>query len=433
MRIWDFESLSLLYHVVSHFPSFRILRFTSDGSNIVDVMDSGMRIWSPAVLVRKTAEEDASISDDAMHLAVTEGEYESRRVTQITSLCPHPTLPVVIAGRTDGQVVAFNIKGDKATPSVLYSNESTAPGTKVSVTRDRVAFRDYSNTVQVWAVAPTFTKLDRLLFQVQSMGLVKQLCFSHDGEYLLVATTKADYVYNADGVCIGSLSFKVHERNIWKWFLFPKTPGKSDNERFFLLADGRIRSYMIETFPQPVEGEPDIHLQFDLDHNTTPTDYGAAHVSGSKYGHQYLAVEVRHYSGFATASTTFLYDLALETPPPLQPPSPITLKPICPTLSKRCKHFIGFSEEAVKGKCALVFIHQNSWVSSIDTAPATGGNLERQGLSYLQHFFIPNDYLPGNSDVVPVKTADDDLVFCVHGELVGIRNGTKFQESKELE
>ncbi len=434
MRIWDFESLSLLYHVGSQFPSFRVLTFTSDGSNVVDVMDSGMRIWSPDVLVRKATEEDASISDDAMSLAVTEGEYESRRSTQIRSLCPHPTLPVVVAGKEDGQVVSFNIKGDKGTSSVLYAHEPAAPVTKLAVTKDRLAFWDGANTVQVWAAAPAFVKLDRLLFRIQALGLVKQLCFSPNGEYLLVATTTADCVYGLDGACIGALTFDSRERNIWRWFILPQAPGKSNTQHFSLLADGVIRSYVAEAFPQLVEGEPEIRLQLDLGQNITATDYGAVDVSNTQAGHHQLAVEVRHYSGFVTSSTTFLYDLALEAPPPLGAPAPNTLTPVCPQLSRRCKQFVGFSKEAVAGKCSLVFIHQNSWVSSIDMSPmGRGKSKERPSLFYLQHFFIPDDYLPGNSEIVPVKTAGDDLVFCVHGELACIRNGTKFQETKELE
>ncbi len=53
MNIWNFESLDLLYHVRSPYYSHRILDFTSDGSSVVEVMDSGMRIWSTAVLFPK--------------------------------------------------------------------------------------------------------------------------------------------------------------------------------------------------------------------------------------------------------------------------------------------------------------------------------------------------------------------------------------------
>lgn len=96
VQLWDFESLTLLYHVVSPAEPFRILCFTSDSSSLIDVADSGMRIWSPTALIRKTIDEDASVSDDMAQLAATEGQYELIRSSRITYLCVHPTLPLVL-------------------------------------------------------------------------------------------------------------------------------------------------------------------------------------------------------------------------------------------------------------------------------------------------------------------------------------------------
>ncbi|KAK4154703.1 hypothetical protein C8A00DRAFT_42579 [Chaetomidium leptoderma] len=428
MRIWDFKSLSLLYHVVSHFPGFRILSFTSDGSNIIDVMDSGMRIWSPSVLVRKVAEEDAIISDDVMPLGPTEVEYESRKMTRIRSLCPHPNLSIVVAGKQNGEVVAFNTNIGKGT-TLLYSHQPAAPITKLAVSNDSIASSNDSDTVQVWSLLPSFTKGDKLLLQTQAAGIVKQLCFSRNGEYLLVATRKADSVYRIrDGNCVGSWTFEAQERRMWKWLLLPQPQAETDKQHFSVLADGAV------------EGSGEIHLQYALDKHATATDYGTADVSSYASKHPLLAVEVRHHSGFVSSSTTFLYDLSSsptatpETPPPSAPPSTttLTLTPLCPALSKHCMHLVGFSQEAAKGKCSLVFIHQNSWVSSIEM-PGPENKDKEKGNPYTQHFFIPNDYLSSNYDIPPVKTAADDIVFCLHGELVGVRNGMKFQESKMLE
>ncbi|KAK8078925.1 hypothetical protein PG994_002732 [Apiospora phragmitis] len=64
---------------------------------------------SPAALVRKNI-EDASISDDAVQLSATEGQYEPLRSARKTALCAHPSLPVVFVGNRVGQVVAFSTK-----------------------------------------------------------------------------------------------------------------------------------------------------------------------------------------------------------------------------------------------------------------------------------------------------------------------------------
>jgi WD40 repeat protein len=437
MRIWDFESLALLYHVVSHFPGFRILNFSSDGSSIIDVMDSGMRIWSPAVLIRKLTEEDASVSDEAIHLAVTEGEAEPRKGKQIRALSPHPSAPVAVAGKYNGQVVVFSGKGERE----LYSHGQGALITKVAMSQDKIASSDVANTVQVWGLTSSFTEAQAMLFQTHATGVLKQLCFSPNGQYLLVATTTTDCVYRVrDGTLIGSLTFGAHERRMWRWLLLPQGQGSTDQQHFCLLVDGVIRTYESESFPQPVEGAPEAQIQCPLEHHTTPTDYVTACVGHYAPGQSVLVVEVRHHSGLVSSSTTFLYDLSgVKCPPPtIEPPPPgasvqaITLPRLCPALSKSCKHFVGFSQELVKGKCSVVFIHQNSWVCSIDL-PATKLK-EQTGIGhYSQHFFVPNEYLSSNPDVSPVKTADDNVVFCLHGELVSIRNGMRFQETKVLE
>jgi WD40 repeat protein len=442
LRIWDFESLALLYHLVSHSPGFRILNFASDGSSIIDVMDSGMRIWSPAVLVRKTTEDDASVSDDAIHLAVTEGEAEPQKNKQIRTLSPHPSLPIVAAGKYNGQVVIFNSKGGTGT-NPLYSHQPSALITKVAVSKDCVASSDDANMVQVWSLTPSFTEAQKMLFQIHATGLVKQLCFSPNGQYLLVATTQTDCVYRVqDGTRIGSLNFDAHERHMWRWLLLPHGQGKTDQPQFSLLADGVIRTYEAETFPLQVEGAPEVHIQHALDEHTTPTDYGAIWVSNHKPAQSVLAIEVQHCSGFVSSSTTFLYDLSstwtVKCPPPTSEPSlsspsaqAITLPRHYPALSKCCKHFVGFSQALNKGKCSIIFLHQNSWVCSIDLPTA---KLEEQPeiTYYTQHFFVPNEYLSSNPGVSLIKTTDDDVVFCLRGELVSIRNGMKFQESKVL-
>ncbi|ROV96972.1 hypothetical protein VSDG_04162 [Cytospora chrysosperma] len=83
LQIWDFESLNLLYHVLTPYASFRILNFTPDGSGVVDILDSGMRVWAPASLVRKNNEEDQSVSDDAVNLPPIEGETSKNLIPGI--------------------------------------------------------------------------------------------------------------------------------------------------------------------------------------------------------------------------------------------------------------------------------------------------------------------------------------------------------------
>ncbi|KAK3941413.1 hypothetical protein QBC46DRAFT_258764 [Diplogelasinospora grovesii] len=423
MYIWDFVSLSVLYHVIIPTTGFSVLNFVSDGSSIVHAMDSDMRIWSPAILVRENMEEDACTSDDAIELAVTEGEYKSHRSAEVTALCAHPKLSIVFAGKPNGQVVVFDTRNEKPT-LLLYSHSRGASITELVISIDNIlASGDSRGGVQVWKLAPTATKGDALLAEVQMPGKIKQLCFSMNGEYVLTSTWKSDGVYRVkDGSCVGLWAFEKHERKTWKWLLLPH----QESQQFSLLADGVIKSYSASSFPTPATDAAEIHMQYTLDEGEREMDYSAAIVSTRT---QTLVLEVRHDSKFISSSTMFAFDLSGVITIAASPPSTTTSRPavtlplLSTTLPKRCKYFVGFNEVTK----SLIFLHRNSWLSSIDRA---GLDCNR----YTQHFFVPDEYLlSSNTEVSPVKTAENDVVFCVNGEIISVRNGLKFQQIKNLE
>ena len=416
LQIWDFESLTLLYHVLSPSASFRILHFVSDGSSVIDVTDSGMRIWNPATLVRKNNEEDQSVSDDATHLAVTECEFESFRVSKITALCAHPSLPVVFAGKHNGEVIAFDTKtAQKAI--VLYTHTQGAFVTTLAVSKSGIiASGDVNCNVQVWSLQPNL--LSPIYMQTcstgESMGQIKQLCFSSSGNYLLVASTLSDQVYSmGDSSCIGSLHFKAHERRIWRWFEVPSQD--KHHEQLALIHDRAITKYSAPTFPSKME-DFDVHIHYEIGKGGEETDISSAVMYPET---QTLALEVHYASDYVTSSKMFLFDLG-ELPPGHIPAGPRV--PLSDLLPKCCRHFIGLSERTR----SFVFLHQNSWLCSIDLASLALGR-------YSQHFFVPGEYMSVRHEVLPVSTVEDSVVFSLHGELAVVINGLNFRETKVLE
>lgn len=427
MHIWDFESLSVLYHILSPFPSFRILGFTSDSASVVDVMRSSMRIWSPDVLVRKNTEEDASTSDDAVQLAITGGEHESRIKAGITVMCAHQSAPAVLAGKSNGQVIAFDTKVGVTT--LLYSHSNMASITSLAVgCNNRVASADVKGQVQIWPLSlPTVVKSDSLPFaKIHGTEHVKQLCFSANGKYLLVATKKSDSVYRVeDGSCAGSRTFKPDEREQWKWLIFPSQIGVEGGQEFSLLSDGTIDHFSAESFPSPSTTNyiPKIDLQFTLNEGNVMTDIISA-VASPETGT--LALEVGHISGPFSSATTFLFDISDARLSSTESPSAniISLAPVNTLLSGQCRYFLGLSSGTTR---RFLFLHKNSWL-------CTASLTDLVDRRYTQHFFLPNDYLSRDGDAVPpVKTAQDDVVFCLHEELTSVRNGLRFQAVKTLE
>ncbi|KAI0839441.1 NACHT and WD domain protein [Hypoxylon sp. FL0890] len=415
LQIWDFESLSLLYHVLSPAASFRILSFTSDGSSLVDATDSNMRIWSPATLVRKNVEEDNSVSDDAVQLATIEGQYESLRMSRITALCAHPRLSIIFAGKYTGQVIIFNTETGQQV-SDLYSHSPTAFITELAVSKNNyIASSDANGDLLVWKLATSTSSMlncESLLLRASLSAQVTQLCFSADDSFLLVATARSDTVYSMkDGSCVGSLSFEPHERHVCRWI---RGLSQGGEEEFLLLNNHVLKRYSANTFPTKLD-HPEINLEYDLAVGDVETGINSALIQPES---QVLLLEVHHNSGYLSSSTVFLFDLKCV----LDGAGTPTLRPLNDLLPRCSRHFIGVSQRTK----SLVFLHRDSWLCSIDI----GNTLARQ---FSRHFFVPNEYVPSNHPVLPIKSADDNIVFCLHGELAIVKNGLKFREIQTIE
>ena len=399
LQIWDFESLTLLYHVLSPATSFRIISFVSDGSSVVDMIDSGMRIWNPATLIRKNIEEDQSISDDALYLAATEGEYETRRVSKITALCAHHSFAIVLAGKHNGQVIAFDTKTGLQL-AVLYTHPHGALISGLAVSQNGIiASSDVNCVIQVWILKQALSPAHLYTYSAaQIKGRVKQLCFSTCGDYLLVATTQSDQVYSMKvGSCVGSLQFEHGDRKVWRWLQVPSPVKQS--EQFALIHDHILSKFSASAFPSKID-DFEAELHYDVGEGNDETDIYSAIIHP---GTQTLILDIRYASGYVSSSSMFLFDLNKM----------MLLSDILP---KYCKHLIGVSERTR----SVVFLHQNSWLCSINLANLASGR-------YTQHFYVPDEYMSVRHEVLPVCTPDDNVVFCLHGELAIVINGLNFR------
>lgn len=417
LQIWDFESLNLLYHVSTPSTSFRILNFTSDGTGVVDIIDSGMSVWSPAALVRKTNEEDQSVSEDAINLPPIEGEYEMQRTSRISALCAHPLLPLVFAGKQDGQVSVFSTRTGEQMAG-LYVHDHSASIMEISVSKSNIlASRDIDGVVQVWHLGSgQLSTLDfrSMIFQVKLSAQVIQICFTGLEDHLLISAETVDKLFHIrDGQCVGSLHFAPGERRIWRWF--PATTSGQKDE-LFLLRDKILLKYDVPNFSSEV-GRSKVQLCFNVEDGTELTAIAGAAIIPNT---QTLAVDVRHSSGFISSSTMFLFEIK-DTDILKPSENQLQISSTSLELSKICKYLIGINERAQ----TVTFLHQNSWICSIEA-----GNLSKGRFS--QHFFVPTEYISARNQVLPVRTVENGIVFCLNGGLAIVKNGFNFRDIREV-
>jgi hypothetical protein len=185
-----------------------------------------------------------------------------------------------------------------------------------------------------------------------------------------------------------------------------------------LIHDHKLEAFSTSAFPLHIRGS-EVNLRYDIEGRTeTAINAAVLHTETRT-----LVVDVQHESGFVSSSTMFVFNLA-SLRPSNDESEDLTLDPLHSLRPAICDRFVSVS----KGR--FVFLHSNSWLSSADLKSLASKH-------YAQHFFVPNEYVSsrhdGHHDVRPVTTADEDVVFCLYGELVVVKNGLRFQDITELE
>ena len=417
LQIWDFESLTLLYHILTQNHSFRILGFTSDDFNLIDIVDHELKVWSPSALVRKTMEEETSISEQAVILPVTKGQFVTYQSSKFRSAVAHETLPAVFVGNYRGDVLVYNTDDTESSDpmSTLYSHSGALVKCFAVAYGDVIASADVNGRVQVWQLdtsRPPAIHAAKLIFQARFTTAICQILFDQAGRHLLVSTIDSDYVYNVgSGTLVGSLTYQDNERSIWKWTALPDA---KHDQQFTIIMDHELISYPAETFPTRCGGGRAL-LGYKIADESTETGIDCAVLHPQSMS---LVLDVRQKRGYATTNSLFIFrlpDLSNET-------SIATLQPSRTLDSSFYTYFLGISQLEQR----LVFLKRNSWVSSIDLSSVSKTD-------DIQHFFVPSEFVTKSSNILPMQTADDKFVFCLYDKLAVVKNGLKFRELKALE
>ncbi|KEZ42265.1 hypothetical protein SAPIO_CDS6124 [Scedosporium apiospermum] len=414
LRLWDFESLTILYHVLTPGHTFRLLHFTSDGFNLVDIDDDEMRVWSPSALVRKTVEEEASTSDQAAVLPVMEGQFEMFRSSKISTVAAHSVVPFVLAGNQDGDVLLYSSNDGHLLESV-YSHGAFITG--IALTNGKtIASSDINNVVQVWELdldEGRATKTRQLKFQVHLGVPVVQIMFDAAGEYLLISTATGDRTYSAnDGSLVGDLTF-TPERRMWRW---APLPSSFYPERFALLADGKLTTYSIENISSKTNSR-ELLLNYAAEPDSVVEGLQSLILAVEKEKRMALLTIKQRHGQFTSTLTCLVFQLSgIGEWDQDGAVSPSRTLP-----SSVCKQFLDLR----RSNNDILFLHQNQWITSTD--------LTATNEQYTRHFIVPTDFVAGSLDIVPVQTADEGFTFCVRDKLTIVKNGMTFAEPQTAE
>jgi WD40 repeat protein len=403
LRIWDFESLTVLYHVVTPSSSFRLLKFTLDGFSLLDMTGSEMKVWSPSALLRKTVEEEASTSDQPEGLAITEGQYEDFRSSKITAITAHRFEFAAFVGKHNGDVARFNLSSGEQT-DVLYSHQHTV-NHLLTCNKRLVASSDLFNIVQVWSLI-SMAKAACLL-ELKFPTLVRQLLFDEQGEHLLISTSTTDFVYSVDtGQIVGSINWEEDQRTIGKWTFITI----EDEGHFALVHDHNLQGYCPSTFPQK-SALGHIPLEYEVENGYIETEIHTAIFDPAS---MLLVLEICQRSGHLFNTMIRIFELHLG-----KNPSSFSVLPADSIQLESMKHFLGINN----GR--FTFLSKSSWVCSI---PVSSGPMQQ----FMRHFFVPSDFTTASNRILPTIGMNGAFLFCLHDKLAVVGNGMKSQEVLSL-
>lgn len=410
LQIWDFKTLKLIYHIEAGHSVNRSLIFTTKGDGIVDLFSHTMRIWSPVVLARGRTEDDQGVNNKAAIMS-TSDHRDSEEFT-ITSLCAHPTLPLLFAGHGSGTVAAYSSDTGKK-QAMLYThplkdwvfhlsigkNNTIASADVSGLMISKLDLRDISSPVR-----------SSVLREERLSNVIQQICHSDSGEYLIVSTRNTDHLYaTIDGSLKDTQTSKDKDRTRWKWL---PTPPQMKDSHFIQVSNQQLTLYCVDGVLNPI-----MSSTLELQGEAQPFEAvaGAIHPNGYT-----LVLETRSETQHRPSSTVSLFDLkrCIEGG---------VLRASCTLASSVAQRFLSISSRTK----SINFIHRNSWLSSISLDDAN--RVELNG--YSQHFFIPKEYLVERHglEVQPVTTKSDDVVFCLSDELVIVKNGLRFVDQREFD
>ncbi|KAI1295904.1 hypothetical protein F5Y03DRAFT_399068 [Xylaria venustula] len=412
IKLWDFETLSLLYCIKSEDYEVRSLAFSCDGFRLYDRREAKTTVWEPSALVRKRLLDESSISESIVQPTVVVDR--SQEVIEIISLVGMGTEQFSLVGREDGLVVLFDTSNAKPEKS-LYSHHRNIMVTHISWSPGGyIATADASSKLQVWLVSNGTDKIMEAIqkvLEVKVSSTIQGIALSPSGSQLLVCQATSDSIYQVPNGGVGSAPEVFAVKGIrdvgrtWAWLQRPLA--ESD---IVMVSDSSIHLYGINEAMRTLS--LNVKAMLSLDGNSLPLP---THRIALTETSEFLAVDLEKSRDPASPK---LLVYCLEHIPGEAERGPDSssgmLQPILCLYHRNIRTLIGWHN------CDLIFLDTDLWICSIDMTSIKSS--ETRKYTKRRHLFIPYELVGGNNDVAPILAAETSIVFPRQGSLSVIEN-----------
>ena len=403
LKIFDFETLRMLYCIQSTEYGIKELQFSSDNLQILDIRGSRCRIWDPVALVRQDAEDESS---DVVSLSTALQETRLDVVDDtplITALTCHEASDVYFGGKEDGSIHMYESRSGKHVQKLLSHAEGVSIiNLYLDDESDTLCSTDSSSRVMVHRLVrqPKGWTVRATIFDHRTGASVDQVLCNRVCARLLVSSTTSDTLWSISTEISEIVSTIPRENDgAYRWVTHPTHQGQ-----LLLIVGNVAHLYDWLTFSRLTTSEgillegsvlPELMIK-----SITPCFNG-----------NIIATAFKESLGPRAKSKLLLWNSS-DFNAQARSCAPV---PKYHYLSDQVQVLIGSDSQK------LVFLHGSGWVCSVD-AQAT--DLEH----FIRHFFFPADWLSTDASLIIKITKRSDIIFAKRDEIAVIKRGLETSE-----
>ena len=404
IKIFDFETLKLLYQINSNQQDIRALSFNSNNQRLLDLRGSQFNVWEPSILAyRSPARDDSSLN---ISESLNEGpEAVSNALMDedltITAITTHHDSKHLFCGRENGTMAIYS--------SNTGSEIQSISGHDLDMAIVRFQWNESCNILLAVDISGGYsmqriTKEERENFQyhvvLQKVAIqAQQIILSPAADRILVSTVNDHALWDLEGALIAKEEVaELPAHRLWK-----QNPTESD--KVLLITDQQIRTCEWTNLQQCSEPLP-IQLH-DAALTTPPLLCAEATASGRTLSIYHPADRSR---GLAPSMRVFPTQNISSRADVLQPVASFD------DVAKDIKCIIGTH------KSLLIYLSQQGWLCSINIDDISPEKF------YTRHFFIPLQWHSNRDQLAMCVTNKGCIALAVKSEIAVFHNGLNFEE-----
>jgi len=403
--IFEFESLKLLYRIVSEEYSVKSLVFSADNLRLIDIRGPYCRVWDPPVLLRDTSEDEHN--SDTVSVSTAPQDYlidDTEQIIHISAFCCIEDADVVVCGKIDGSILIYDGKSGEERQALVRNSHDNSITCLFYESRSKVLISaDIDSWVISYRLIKDGNKWDlQKLFEHRTGTAVLHVLANEGFTRLLISTRETDSLFAITPESSHILkTIDWPDRRLYKWSVHPV------NQQLILVLDTSIHLFSFESF-QKLTSETGIQMTGSI------LPELSIRAITSCFDGRVIATTFAESLASRSKSKLLLWH-ASDFSPEKDAAAPI---PHYQPLAAHVECIIGTYNHR------LVFLHQDGWICSADPQ-----NFDVE--FYDRHFFLPADWMsatPTGGLMLSIFPHNGTIVFVQRDEVAIIQKGMNYFE-----